>query len=113
MSTAGASYWYLFPAALVFLLGSVLSYSRYRDANWFLPTCMAVWALSGYLWAVAVRRLRTTDEIYRLSLAWDVVVLGAYYFAPVLWADIRLTPLAWLGAAFVIFGIFLVKLGAS
>lgn len=93
-------------------LGSWLSYRQdLKLLAWFPWAITGISVINGLLW-VWVSRVSTGRTLYSLSIAMDGVTILAYSLLPlILFAHIRLTPLAGLGVGLVILGACLVKWG--
>lgn len=103
----------LCPVAVVMGLGAWMSYTKAaRDAAWYTPAMCALCVANALLWSWATRRAGDGNQIFALSIAWDVVVIAAYNVLPVALLGVRLTPAQWVGFAVVVLGAFMVKLGA-
>ncbi len=75
--------WILPAAFLTFALGAAVTYHRpARDSAWFLPAFLAASLLAGWLWTVGARRCDTVAGLLFFSLAWDGLMVLAYYAGP-------------------------------
>lgn len=104
-----SAWWALLPAGLTFAAGAWLSYApRPVKEAWYYPWALAfLGGAAGWVWAWATRRTEGA-ETYRLSAAWDTLMVLAYYALP-LALTVRADWRVFAGAALAVAGCLLMR----
>lgn len=105
------SAWYILPLAfLVFLAGSVMSFSdSFRRSAWFIPGFTTANLAIGFLWVWAARLLDDKAKIYVYSLYWDSLMVLCYYLLPLLVMGIKLNTQTLCGIFLTVTGLVVIK----
>lgn len=104
----------LIPSFMVFIAGATCSYSKsFRDSSYYLPAFVSLSLIGGWLWVTASRRLDTTKDILLFSLAWDVLMVLAYYAGPLVLKGEGLNWQAYAAALMAAMGILWFKIATS
>ena len=108
----------LIPGFAVFCLGSYYSYSRTMREHWsYLPVFVALMVIGGFIWVFASRALGKDEDhvkkIMLFSLAWDVIMIVAYYALPLICKGQGFSWQAYAAAALTVGGIFWFKVATG
>lgn len=99
---------WLIPVFVVCAVGSWVTYCR-REEDW-APWLMAgLAATCGAMWVMAVRRLGQ-EQVFAFGLAYDAVVMAAYYLLPLAMFGTKPTTGLLVGAGLVVTGLVVVKI---
>lgn len=71
----------------------------------FIITGIAV----NLLWASLVKVVKDGDQILRLGSIWDVLMTVSWFVIPVLFFNVKLNMMAWVGILFLIIGVILLN----
>lgn len=101
---------YLIPAFVAFLVGSVFSYSdSLRNSRAYMPVFVTAILATGFCWVAATRMADDKNKIYVFSLAWDFVMIVAYYFIPLIVFEFKFNLGVIAGMLLMLVGMVLVK----
>jgi hypothetical protein len=108
----------LIPGFAVFCLGSFYSYSRAMREHWsYLPVFVALMVIGGFIWVAASKKLGAGEDhvkqIMLFSLAWDVIMIVAYYALPLIFKGEGFNWQAYAAAVVTVAGIFWFKLATG
>jgi len=98
-------------AFAIFCLCSYCTYEKsIRDSGAYLPIFVAGSIVGGWLWVICARKADTTTGIMFLSLTWDILMVLAYYAAPLLLTSGRMPWRSFIALAVTISGLIWFKL---
>ena len=97
----------LIPATLVALIGAYLSYAG-GSLGWVIAAGVG----NAILWAWATKVAKTPEELFVISCAWDLMLIGAYTILPVFAGLVNLSATQVSGVALMVLGFLLVKFGS-
>jgi len=104
--------WCVLTTLVLMIAGSIITYvDEYRRAGWYAPVFVAISAGNAVAFAVACKLLDAKNSIFVLSLALDGIMLFAYYLLPLLALGVRPSAAVLIGAALVVAGFVVIKLG--
>jgi hypothetical protein len=108
-------YWLLVPVSAMCVFGAWATYTKWaKDSYWYTPSMIALSALCGLCFAVAVKRFGdAAAKVYVFSLSYDTVMMVAYYLLPLVAFGTRVTAGVMLGAAMVAAGLLIVHASAA
>lgn len=97
----------------IFLTYSLYTYLGYdealRGSRYFMLMGLSLALVSNLLWLLGVRILNSSQPIFWFALGFDVVVTVCSIYIPVLMVKVRLNNFTWLGVAFIITGLLIIK----
>lgn len=95
---------------LVFSGSAILSFSKsFSESNFFIPTTLILGLCSTTLWICLVRTINNPQKLFWWSLAWDLLMLLAFYLLPILIGSVKLNSSISFGLILILLGIMLVK----
>jgi uncharacterized membrane protein len=101
--------WLLFCVAFVtYILACWLTYHKDYQAHW---SYLWVGAALSYIWYQSAVLMGDKQRIYFYSLCWDIMMVGIYYFMPILFFGVKLDWRAWVGTALITAGVLIFKVG--
>lgn len=97
----------------IFLTYSLYTYLGYdealRGSRYFMVMGLSLALASNLLWLLGVRLLNSSQPIFWFALGFDAVVTVCSLYIPVVMAKVRLNGFTWLGVAFIITGLLIIK----
>lgn len=109
-----SAWWLSVPAFAIFCVGSFCTYSKdVRESFFFIPISITLAILSGWIWAVAARKVDGTANLMLLSLVWDLLMVFAYYAGPLLFKGEKFGWQTYAAVAITIAGIIWFKLSTE
>jgi ABC-type multidrug transport system permease subunit len=100
----------LAPVFALCVIGSALCYTdTLRRSAWYIPAMAFLGAACAMLFAWATKTLDTKERAYVFSLWYDTLMMLAYYLLPLVIFGAKVSPGVMAGAAFVAFGLLIVK----
>lgn len=105
---------YLIPVFACFVVGACSTYVKViRDSSYYLPTIVLVSLLNAVFWCRATKQLETVSQLMLFSLAFDALMVLAYYGGPILSQGRNFPPGAYYGAGLAIVGLVWFKLATE
>lgn len=103
--------WHLLvPVFLLCCVGSWLTYSpERRQTAWYPWVMVLLGALCSWLFATGAKWLNDSQRVYVFSLAWDLLMVAAYYVLPLVVLGVKVSPGVAAGAALVVAGLVVIK----
>lgn len=101
---------FLILAACIYVTTCWLTYSEWaREQWWYVPIGVALAALAGVLWFVAVKVFQDKQRMYVFNLVWDALVMTIYYGMPFLLFEVKINQWMLFGLALIVIGAVIVK----
>lgn len=105
--------------AISFLLGGLtycllvaLCYTpSFRESNLYFPVGALLGVFTNVLWLHVAKLVGDRNKIIIYGLWWDCLIIACYAIVPILFFGVRLTGYTALGAALIVVGMILTKLG--
>lgn len=99
------------PLLVCYFAGAWMTYSKpFRESAAFLPSFVALTALSGLLWVLATRSA-SPRSILTLSALCDAGMIVAYYALPIAIFGVQANGPTVAGILFIVTGAVMVRLG--
>lgn len=87
-----------------------ISYSEFfRSHRLFFVMGLALALVSNLLWLYGVKVLNQREHIFWLGISFDVIVTATSILIPVLFFGLRFNKLTWVGIAFILLGLIIIK----
>lgn len=103
-------YWLLVPVFVLCCVGSGLTYTdSARKAWWFVYAVVPLWTACGVLFCWAAKTLEDKQSVYVFGLAYDVLMVLAYYILPLVVFGTKVSPGVMVGAGLIVLGLLVVK----
>lgn len=96
---------------IIYSIASVVSYNdeirnSYRLFVYGLPLSF----FGSVIWYIIIRILNEKDKIYVAGIYWDVVVAFTCTLVPLLFFNLKLNYLTWVGVGVIFLGLLLIKI---
>ena len=102
---------WLLIVGLIYVICAYLTYKEeWREEPWYLPVCFFFGATLVVIWYLVIKYIGDKDRIYFYSLCWDAVMVGVYYFLPILVFGVKLDRYGILGLGLMTVGLVLLKI---
>jgi uncharacterized membrane protein YhhN len=107
-------WWLLILVTILQGAGAYFTYTRQlRDGHYFIPYMLLVSVVSSLVWCMSSKMLANTNKILYYSLVWDAALFFSYYAIPLTLYKQDIPISSVIGAALVIIGLLIAKMGAS
>lgn len=104
-------WFWLFIVGILYCICAFLTYKEeWRYEWWYLPISSFFGSVLVLIWYLVIRHIGDKDRIYFYSLCWDGVLVGVYYFLPILLFGVRLERMGIVGLALILVGLVMIKL---
>jgi uncharacterized membrane protein len=99
--------------AITFVIYVICAYLTYkeewRNEWWYIPVSCTFGTVLVFIWYYVVKYIGDRDRIYFYSLCWDAILIGVYYFLPILFFGVKLDRYGVVGLALMTAGLILLK----
>lgn len=100
---------YLIIATIIYGLYAGLTYSHWRQSQWFIPLGLLLGSASNIFWLLLSRRLENHSQQFFWALLWDSCIVATFILVPMIFFGFRLTPLGYVGVTLTVAGLLLTK----
>jgi hypothetical protein len=100
----------LFAIFVTYSLYTYLGYNEsLRGSRYFMLMGLSLALVSNLLWLLGVKLLNSSQPIFWFALGFDIVVTVCSLYIPILMSKVRFNGYTWLGVAFIITGLLVIK----
>lgn len=101
----------LVPIALLYSTYAALIYLpqlKESPAYYFLGILIPL--IANFLWLHSARQISNPESLYKLGVYWDVCVSLSFFLVPIIFFQVRMPALGYLGLSLIISGLIVLKL---
>lgn len=99
---------------LLILFSIIYNYISYieifRKSLWYLASAIVLSVIFAMIWFNLQKLVESKETVLFLVITWDVIVIIIGVVIPIIFFDIKISRLTYIGIIFIIIGIILLKI---